>query len=580
MQLRHRKIQTVKAIRTKTLAGLLAAGLVFTTPLSALAAEDVSALTAQAQEEGAVQAEEFQQAQETDGSGERIDEFPEVSEDTDDTSDPEMPDEEGDIQADPEQPETPGEETDTDTSGNDGAGDAPGDQPEDADAEEAPRSNEELVAAQQIVKLPEIEEDFRFWTVARKYAFAKEALYIREEIPEEADPAADGELLSQNTDENTEEDMAAAKKEAKRLKESYISMLSSTGERKIESNCGSAAEILTGQARMVGSLEKNGLLYILKEEDNGWLYVESGNVRGFVKASEVYAGDAAQEFLKVYQLEANRAARKAGEKYDGIEGTAKVAEELIAPSENEAYTYLRATVSQTVVEKEYALASDKVGDSLLGIREEGSTEGRIVGTMKRGDLCYILADADADWIYVESGDVRGFVDAEYLDIGEETDKQVEEIGEDAFGLAEETVEPEENRALYYTLTSVKEGAPGGEIRRSLLEYAAQFIGNPYVWGGTSLTNGADCSGFAQQIYKAYGYDLPRVSKAQSQYGTKIAVEDAAPGDLIFYARNGSVYHVVIYAGDGRTIEAANKRKGIIQGTVNTRDAVWAVRVLD
>ena len=90
--------------------------------------------------------------------------------------------------------------------------------------------------------------------------------------------------------------------------------------------------------------------------------------------------------------------------------------------------------------------------------------------------------------------VRGFVEQKYLDFSDETKKQIEANGEDKYQTAKETVKPEENQALYYTLTSVKEGSPSGEIRESMLEFASQFIGNPYVWGGTSLTDGADCSG--------------------------------------------------------------------------------------
>ncbi len=82
-----------------------------------------------------------------------------------------------------------------------------------------------------------------------------------------------------------------------------------------------------------------------------------------------------------------------------------------------------------------------------------------------------------------------------------------------------------------------------------------------------------------RFINSYGYSLPRVAEDQSQYGTKIPVEDAQPGDLIFYAKEGYVYHVVMYAGDGRTIEAASTKLGIIEGKVNTKNAVWATRIL-
>ena len=98
---------------------------------------------------------------------------------------------------------------------------------------------------------------------------------------------------------------------------------------------------------------------------------------------------------------------------------------------------------------------------------------------------------------------------------------------------------------------------GSGAGSSVVDFATQFVGNPYVWGGTSLTEGADCSGFVQQIYKTFGYNLPRVAEDQSQYGTKIPVEDAQPGDLILYEG-----HVGLYIGNDQIVNAMNEAQGI------------------
>lgn len=405
------------------------------------------------------------------------------------------------------------------------------DENNEVEKEENTGSNEELIASQNIVEAPEIYQDFRFWQIAKKYSFAKKKdTLILEEIPSEK------------------------------------------------------AGQTQADVRVVGILSKKAVAYVIKEVNDNWLYVESGAVRGFVKKSDMYTGQDAKKILKAYEKKAKKLAKKTNESYKGIEGVVKVAITKIDASENQAYTYLRATVNQTVVSKDYALVNKQVskstGSSLMNIYDSKDTAGKVVGTLKEEGLCYILADKTKEWVYIESGDVRGFVKREFLTMDDKAKNKVMTAGEDSFSTATELMKAKENKALYYTMTSVKEASKGSSVRNAILEFASQFVGNPYVWGGTSLTEGADCSGFVQQIYSNFGYSLPRVAEDQAQYGMQIPVEDAAPGDLIFYAENGYIYHVVMYAGDGKTIEAANEDVGIIYGHVDTTDAVWASRILD
>ncbi|MDD7453259.1 MAG: NlpC/P60 family protein [Blautia obeum] len=107
---------------------------------------------------------------------------------------------------------------------------------------------------------------------------------------------------------------------------------------------------------------------------------------------------------------------------------------------------------------------------------------------------------------------------------------------------------------------------------SIVDYATQFVGNPYVWGGTSLTSGADCSGFTQSVYAQFGYSLPRTSYEQQNWGTEVSYADAQPGDLICYGG-----HVAIYMGNGQIVHASNSRDGIKISNDATYRTILSVR---
>lgn len=230
------------------------------------------------------------------------------------------------------------------------------------------------------------------------------------------------------------------------------------------------------------------------------------------------------------------------------------------------------------VEKTYAIADV---NSWLHVREGKGTNQKIVGILPKGSLCYILADADSDWVYVESGDVRGFVCARYLLRGEEAEKEVNRWREESFPMAEMWVKPWNNKVYTYTYATTRTLLSSDEARGEVLQYAKKFLGNPYVWGGTSLTNGCDCSGFAQQIFANFGYTLPRTSRQQAKAGTRIPVQEAKPGDLLFYQReSGFIYHVMIYLGDGKVIHAGSEATGILISDFNyEKSTEFAVRVI-
>ena len=129
----------------------------------------------------------------------------------------------------------------------------------------------------------------------------------------------------------------------------------------------------------------------------------------------------------------------------------------------------------------------------------------------------------------------------------------------------------------YTEAPETEAPSISGVGQQIADFAVQYVGNPYVWGGTSLTEGADCSGFVQTVFANFGLYLSRTAESQSYGGTSISLDNLQPGDLLFYNSTGSIDHVAIYIGGGQIVHAANSRSGIIISNAYYQTPVCARR---
>ncbi len=194
-----------------------------------------------------------------------------------------------------------------------------------------------------------------------------------------------------------------------------------------------------------------------------------------------------------------------------------------------------------------------VNTQTLNVRSEPSLLSSIVTSIPVDEELEVV-DLSTDWIEIAIDNDKGFVSRQYVDLSYELKKGV---------LVEEL------------------GVSGGvsSLRAEMVAYAKQFLGNPYVWGGTNPNTGADCSGFTQYIYNHFGYYIDRVSRSQAYNGSSISVSEAKPGDLIFYGSGGYISHVAMYIGNSQVIHASNKRTGIKISNVYYRDPIKVVRVI-
>ena len=188
-----------------------------------------------------------------------------------------------------------------------------------------------------------------------------------------------------------------------------------------------------------------------------------------------------------------------------------------------------------------------VNTESLNVRSEASTDSKAWTAVTSGQRYNVLNQLDG-WVQLE------------LDAGDDD-------GEDQGAFVSTR---DSNVTVQYALQEAIEYYPAVEaanaamaFRNKIVNFACQFVGNRYVWGGTSLTHGCDCSGFTQSVLKNFGISVPRVSRDQARSGSKVTSANMRPGDLIFYAnRSGTINHVGMYIGNGQVVNAASTRSGI------------------
>lgn len=264
-------------------------------------------------------------------------------------------------------------------------------------------------------------------------------------------------------------------------------------------------------ADVVGKLYVNGVVTVLETLD-GWYKIESGNVIGYISADYLLVGDQA-------------AIEEAGER--------------IA----------------------------KVTTDTLRLRKEASEDAAVATLLNIGNKATVLDETTEGWVKVKYKSYEGYVAADYVSV-ETVYEYAESKEEEEARLAEERRQQQAARQAAQQQAAASQSQstqqstqsynpPSGGSGQSVVDYAVQFVGNPYVWGGESLTNGADCSGFVKSVYAAFGVSLPHSSRGLRSVGYGVDASQVQPGDIICYSG-----HVGIYIGNGAIVHASNRREGI------------------
>ena len=187
----------------------------------------------------------------------------------------------------------------------------------------------------------------------------------------------------------------------------------------------------------------------------------------------------------------------------------------------------------------------------VNIRAKASADADVIGTLIAGYSITRTSDSNG-WSKVNYDGQTGYIKSDYLT----------------------TTKP-----TVTSNTTASSTSSSSSLGQQIADFAVQYVGYPYVYGGNSLTNGVDCSGFTQQVYLHFGYSIPRRASIQATVGTSVAISDLQPGDLVFYGDSEGVGHVVIYIGNGQVVHASTPSKGIIISDLYYRTPMCAKRII-
>ncbi len=350
-------------------------------------------------------------------------------------------------------------------------------------------------------------------------------------------------------------------------------------------------------SEVVAKIYNHGAVEI-EEQDGDWYKIRSGNAEGYVKAeyfatgeaAEAIAEQAAYRVAEVYPEQLN--VRTAPSEDSDVVTTASQDQELEVVAwdgdwmkvalGNDVYGYINAYYvgynvyypqAETIEEEQARLAAEQQAaqtwdDVPEQTGDSGETTPETEAPWTEPETS--APETEAPWTEPETSAPE--TEAPW------TEPETSAPETEAPWTEPETSAPETEAPWTEPETSAPETeAPTSDVGQQIANYAVQFVGNPYVWGGTSLTDGADCSGFSMSVFANFGIGLSRTAESQSYGGTPVDFGSLMPGDLIFYNSTGSIDHVAIYIGGGQIVHAANSNKGIIISDAYYQSPVCARR---